>query len=115
VTTWAQREQGHSNGHDAELLAVARSRNGRVRWWWGRRRWTQMDTNVYYVGDKGDYFTGLTESTRHHGAWCYICNLPIATWSSKYPMTEAARAAVQNHRTDHIQGRLDTATQEHER
>jgi hypothetical protein len=78
---------------DDQLTLKARARRGRVKHWWGRR-------------------------TRdgHTGAWCYLCDAPITTWSGRWPMTEQARIAIGLHRIDHIQGRLDTSsTKEQER
>lgn len=105
---WARRQQEGSNGDDDGLTQLAQVRRPKVRHWWGRRHWyedvrtTRPSQYAIEVGP-GEY------SEYRNGAWCYLCMSPIASWSSRWPMTAQARAAVQRHRTQHLQGRLDTA------
>lgn len=81
--------QGNSNGFDLELLALARSRRPQRRWWWGRR------------------------TIEHRtGAWCYLCQRFCATWSGRWRVPVIAQQAIQAHRTEHLQGRLDTPRNE---
>lgn len=90
--TQAAQDQAYSNGHDDELLLAAKRRHPKVRWWWGRRY-----------------------RDRINGAWCYLCDCHVATWSRRWPITETARLQIAAHRTDHLQGRLDRpATQPEE-
>lgn len=77
--------QGGSNGADALLVVRARAGNPRRRWWWGIR----------------------TRDGRS-GAWCYLCDRFVATWSGRWPATVTASLEIAAHRTDHIQGTLPT-------
>ena len=81
----AQSLQGRSNAADMVLTEEARLNTPRVRWWWGRR-WRDGQ----------------------NGAWCYLCDRMIATWSSKWPMTLTAVRAVNRHRRQHLQLALDS-------
>lgn len=71
--------QLRSDPSDDQLTALARQRNARRRHWWGRR-------------------------TRdgHTGAWCYLCDQFVATWSGRWPQTESARLAIGAHRRLHL-------------
>lgn len=110
-TPRAQQIQGHSNGDDDALTAIARRSSPGRRWWWGVRRWLKREVNVYDFGRAGE-FEGFPQDTWQTGAWCYLCNAPIATWDRRWEITVTARLAIQRHRTDHIQGRLDEPAQE---
>jgi len=85
----AAEMQGGSNGADELLVLAARARESRRRWWWGSRY-----------------------KDRRRGAWCYLCDRWIATWSSRWPITTQAIIEIRLHRTEHVQGRLDTPAQE---
>jgi hypothetical protein len=80
----AQRQQHVFDRRDAELTRRARRRRPRIKHWWGRR-W----------------------QGRQNGAYCYLCNDFIATWSSRWPITEQARQLIAWHREDHLLRRLD--------
>jgi hypothetical protein len=86
----ARELQGGGNGADDVLTLRARAGHGRRVHWWGRR----------------------TRDGRT-GAWCYLCAEFICTWSGGYPITEAARAAIRQHRTMHIQLSLHDSTANH--
>lgn len=74
----AARRQIDVTTLDYALTDYARLRHDRIRWWWGER-----------AGD--DY----------HGALCYVCDRLIVTWDTRYPITGAAQAAIQEHRRSH--------------
>lgn len=103
--------QGTSNGDDEQLLAVARRQGPSRRWWWGIRRWadSHLPADIEASADPDEM---AAETVWKTGAWCYLCNAPIATWSSRWQVTETARLAVLAHRIEHIQGRLDMPPQE---
>lgn len=102
----ARELQLGSNGNDDDLTHLARARRPKVRHWWGRRSWSepadQQDSEA--AGIEGG---GPAKVRRLSGAWCYVCDSPIVTWSSRWPITEQARAAIAAHRSAHIQGQLD--------
>lgn len=81
--------QGGSNTADGPLVLAARIVEPRRRWWWGSR---------YLQGKRG--------------AWCYVCNEFITTWSGRWPITVTAQLEIRAHRTAHVQGRLDTPPEE---
>lgn len=115
-TPQAARDQRGANGADLALVQAAQQERPQRRWWWGRRNWSRIGVNEYDFGAAGKW-AGMPQVERQHGAWCYLCHAPIVTWSSRWPMTKRARAAIAAHRRDHIQGRLDlpTPAEEHER
>lgn len=106
AVTWAETALGATNDDDQQLLAQARQTRPKVRWWWGRRNW-QDERVTITSGDGGALDVSAPSTVTVNGAWCYVCEAPIATWSSRYPVTEQALAAIRLHRTNHLQGRLD--------
>lgn len=64
---------------DLGLLAGARLRHDRIRWWWGERRLDGW-----------------------HGAWCYLCDRAIVSWDTRYPITNEARATILAARDWHL-------------
>ncbi len=69
---------------DTQLAGVARLAHPRIHNWWGRR----------YLGGT-------------NGAWCYLCDAHIATWSRRWPITAQARAKIAVHRRKHMLEHLD--------
>lgn len=107
----AAQLQAGSNGDDDALTAMVRSVRPQRRWWWGVRSWW-VD-----LAGRGVSFTPPDAEddspiVPRRGAWCYLCDSPIVTWSSRWPVTEIALMAIRRHRSEHIQGRLDTPAQE---
>lgn len=91
---------------DRDLTIKARAARPGVRWWWGVRKWwtpVQSEESSPFAVTDGE--GGWT--VQSNGAWCYLCDRPIATWSSRWPPTEQAKARIALHRTLHIQERLD--------
>lgn len=108
----AQVVQGYSNGLDDQLVQLVRTRQPRARWWWGRRNWWRHQDGTPTFRPWDDVQQADPPQPQF-GAWCYVCNQPIVTWSSRWPMTQAAKAAIGRHRLSHLQGALDApATQE---
>lgn len=105
-TTWAQRAQGFSNDLDLTLRALARRVHPKVQWWWGRRQWWDGVDPDDPITDTVEV-TGVYPAYRRTGAWCYVCDCPIAIWSGRWPMTLTARERVNDHRLLHLQGILD--------
>ena len=115
-TPWpglARRLQGASNGLDEQLTAKARLRRPRVKHWWGRRTWYENPENGF-ASPPGTPQPGPGAPGQRTGAWCYVCNTPIVTWSSRWPVPEIAVAAIAAHRTEHLQGTLDVPAPETE-
>lgn len=103
----ALRLQGASGPEDETLLEIVRRGSPSRRWWWGIRRWWVNDRDQ--VSGLDNRHSAYADANRAQtGAWCYVCQAPIATWSSRWGITVTAKLAVQRHRTEHIQGRLDT-------
>ena len=104
----AAQLQGGSNGADVPLLALARKRQPRVRWWWGIRKWwvpdDPTDPSPFAVPNRDGVM-----SVQRNGAWCYLCDNEICHWSSRWPVTASALQALKEHRNQHIQGRLEAA------
>lgn len=75
-------EQGDLVAGDLGLLAGARLRHDRIRWWWGER---------------------IIEGA--NGAYCYLCDRLVATWQRSRPTTRQAVAAILAHRDEHLAGR----------
>lgn len=102
----AAQVQGYSNELDHQMTQQARAGNGRRRWWWGVRKWRSLSNFPNY--SPPDVTPELDDlATWLNGAWCYLCDRPIATWSSRWPVTEQAKALICLHRMSHIQERLD--------
>lgn len=80
----AREQQIDSDERDTRLTALACEGRPTVQHWWGRR----------------------THQGRH-GAFCYICNDIVATWSSRWPITERAKYKLHAHRAIHIRELLD--------
>lgn len=76
----AARWQADIAAGESELVALAQQGRERVAWWWGAR-----------AGRDG------------FGAWCYLCDRRIVTWSRRWPPTRTAIRAVMEHRTMHLQ------------
>lgn len=74
----ARKAQNYADAYDDALTAIARERRLTVVYWWGIRK-----------GPDGP------------GARCYVCGDMIATWDPRYPMTQAAKDAVDVHRGSH--------------
>jgi len=110
----ARAQQQGSNGEDDQLTLQARARRPKVRHWWGVRKWRTAD-DAYDPNELVAPDPAVTGIVQRQGAWCYVCEKPIATWSSRWPMTEQAKAAVELHRLQHIQGRLDFPPQVEEK
>lgn len=72
---YAAKLQGDTVPGDYDLARYARELRPGVRWWWGVRK----------VGER-------------RGAYCYLCGLMVVSWDTRYPMTEAAKSAVIEHR-----------------
>lgn len=75
----AAREQLDVQPWEIGLTNLARVHHRTVAWWHGYRDRTE------------DGF----------GSWCYVCESRIATWSRRWPITEAARRAVHAHKNWH--------------
>lgn len=75
----AAREQLDVQPWEVGLSHLARVNHPTVAWWHGYRDRT------------ADGF----------GSWCYVCDVRIATWSRRWPITEAARRAVHEHKNWH--------------
>lgn len=99
--------QGGSNDIDLSLVALARRRRPHVRWWWGRRNWQEPGYTIDQVIADDTHGQPAGRIPRN-GAWCYLCDKAITSWSSSWPITEQAKAAIAAHRSEHIQRRLDT-------
>lgn len=98
--------QGGTNELDQELTRRARLQRPRVRHWWGRRSWREAVPAADLVAGH-PYDHADPPSAARTGAWCYLCDRPITTWSSRWPVPEVAGARIAEHRNHHIQGRLD--------
>jgi hypothetical protein len=94
------------------MLLLARSRRPKVRWWWGVQWWHEPHVPSQQ-GPPPHTQPVSTDRVGRRGAWCYLCDKPIATWSGMWPVPEHAKAAIAVHRSDHIQGRLDTSPTTH--
>lgn len=68
--------QGDVEVTDLGLLAGARLRHDRIRWWWGQR---------------------IIDGS--NGAYCYLCDRLIVTWQRSRPITLQAIAAILEHRS----------------
>lgn len=100
--------QGASNHYDETMTQLARTGRPQRRWWWGVRRWCiDMSRGGDSTGDCSRFDD--SDARWRTGAWCYLCDRAITTWSGRWPMTVDAKLAVQRHRAEHIQGRLDTS------
>jgi hypothetical protein len=75
---YAAKLQGYVDGLDYMLTARAQMLVFGVRWWWGERLIDHW-----------------------HGALCYVCRAQIVTWDTRWPMTDAARAAIIGHGSAH--------------
>lgn len=82
---YAAKLQGEQIMGDLGLLAGARLRHDRIRWWWGERKLNEW-----------------------HGAYCYLCDRPITEWDTRYPITESARADILDHRDGHLARTIPT-------
>lgn len=80
----ARSQQLIEGPYDDHLTLLARMTRPGIRHWWGRRR-----------------------AEGKNGALCYLCYEFIATWSSQWPMTEAAKSRIAVHRLTHIRELLD--------
>lgn len=87
IAARARDHQRHSDDRDTQLTRQARRRRPRISHWWGRRWFDHKN-----------------------GAWCYLCDEFIATWSRRWPITEQARWEIDWHREQHLRGLLDTPT-----
>ncbi len=76
---------------DRALTQEAWRKHPRARNWWGRRTLEGK-----------------------HGARCYLCDEFIATWSSRWPITERAQFKIAVHRESHIRELLDGSQTEPE-
>lgn len=101
------RAMQHGSNHDDDMLtARARLARPQRRHWWGRRRWwVRLDdpSEISFRRPGVDREDWVART----GAWCYLCEEPIATWSSRWPATARARLVVEAHRSQHLQGQLD--------
>ena len=111
AVTWAETALGATNDDDQQLLAQARQTRPKVRWWWGRRNWAEVRT-IPAADLMASVGHDIDQTYTTNGAWCYVCDSPITTWSSRYPVTEQALGAIRLHRTQHLQQRLDALTTE---
>lgn len=105
----ARRLQGEADHRDNQLTVQARARIPKVRWWWGKRTWYEDIDDPTRVSLSPDLGPGTVLRWRT-GAWCYLCQAPIATWSSKWQITEQAKAQISLHRQQHLDGTLDSAS-----
>jgi len=80
-----------ADDQDDQLTAMAQARRPGVKHWWGRR-----------------------QEPGWNGAVCYLCDGRIASWPSRWPMTEDAITAVHHHRRHHIHVDLGVSAPEHE-
>lgn len=87
----ARRQQLVWGRHDVQLTRLARQHTPGISNWWGRR---------FKHG--------------RNGAWCYICEHFVATWSSRSPITVEARQVLHEHRVWHIGRLLDGRPPEQE-
>lgn len=76
---WAKRHQLVVDELDTGLVETARRTHPMATWWWGHRN---------------------TEDG--NGALCYLCDCLIERWDRRWPMTEKAKHAVQEHRMTHL-------------
>lgn len=81
--SWAESMQLVVDKEDAHILELARANHQLIAWWWGRR-----------------------QTSENHGAYCYVCDAVVASWDPRWPMTEAAKRKVQDHREYHRSGAL---------
>jgi hypothetical protein len=95
---------------DDVLTLQARLRNPKVKHWWGRRAWNESPepADMNTTASPAEVATWHVVRT---GAWCYLCRKPITTWSSRYPITEQARAQIDLHRREHVRAALDSGQQ----
>lgn len=103
--------QGGSNPLDDALTHAARIGNPKRRWWWGLR---SKVVPASELPDPGWLPSNPAEGDQvsTYGAWCYLCERYISTWSSRHPMPDRATMAIGEHRMAHLQGRLDTTPTE---
>jgi len=85
-TSIARVQQLQADYRDDQLTLRAQARRPGVRHWWGRR-----------------------SLHGQHGAYCYLCDEHISTWSSRWPITVQAQVRIELHRQEHIRGELDAA------
>lgn len=76
----ARKLQAEADERDDKLTALAQLERPTVRHWWGRR-----------------------QRPGWNGAVCYLCGSDIATWPSRWPITDEAKAAIADHRVAEIQ------------
>lgn len=95
---------------DDVLTLQARLRNPKVKHWWGRRAWNEP-ADLAQLGADAPGPDGADPPRILTGAWCYLCRAPITTWSSRYPITEQARAQIDLHRREHVRAALDSGQQ----
>ena len=76
---WPARQQQEANESDLVLKRRATIHHPHARWWWNQK----------------------TENF-HREAYCFLCDKPLATWDSKYPITVTAIKAVEEHREQHL-------------
>lgn len=79
----ARKLQSVDGEPDDRLTALAQLGRPTVRHWWGRR-----------------------QRPGWNGAVCYLCGSDIATWPSRWPITDEAKLAIDRHRTIEIAAHL---------
>ena len=90
ATAWARQQQLESGPEDDRLRLRAQAAHGGRKHWWGRRSRDQQQ-----------------------GAFCYLCETFITTWDGRYPITDAARATIALHRSEHVQALPSERTPRH--
>lgn len=78
--SWPARQQSVVDDWDDKLWDQTEMNHPRVVWWWNQK---QMQNGW--------------------GAFCYVCDQPIATWNRLWPMTQTAKDLVMAHRLEEIQ------------
>lgn len=102
----ARSQQLVSDDGDDQLTMRARIRRPGVKHWWGRQSWYEpANPDDLVDGQVGP--GGAIPQVSRTGAECYLCGTIIATWSSRWPVTEAARSAIEVHRQFELRRQLD--------